>query len=89
MGSSSIFGKPGQIFGGPDSIFNKPLGNNSPPPPTAPPAPPDPGTITQQTLKNQVNQELQMRRSSALETGGQGVDGSRTLQTAGQTLLGA
>lgn len=87
-GSNSIFNEPGQIFGGSNSFFRKPFGDTSPPNPIAPPAAPDPGAITQQALQNELQTELQYRRSNVNPTGGAGVAASPTM-SAGQMLVGS
>lgn len=87
-GNNSIFNSPGQIFGGSNSIFNKPFGSK-PADPAPPPPPPDPSTATTDALNNQLQQELQMRRSNSLATSGEGVFGSPSVQSAGQLLLGS
>lgn len=85
-GDNSVFNKPGQIFGGNNSIFRKPFGSS--PAPEAPPPPPDPAAATNDALNKQLNQELQIRRSNALTTGGTGLVDSAQTQTASQLLLG-
>lgn len=86
-GDNSLFNNPGQIFGGDNSIFRKPFGSK-PEGPAAPGDPPDPSIARQDALNAQIDQELQMRRSSTMVTGAQGVMGQSQVQSAGQLLFG-
>lgn len=75
------------IFGGPNSFFRKPFGSK-PDAPAPPPPPPDPAQATSDALQAQLNNELNMRRSNALATGGQGVPDEPVVKSAGQLLMG-
>lgn len=87
-GENSFFNKPGQIFGGNDSFFRKPFGSK-PEGPAAPPPPPDPAQARTDALQAQLDEELQMRRSSSLMTGGLGVTDQPQILSAGQLLYGS
>ncbi len=56
--------------------------------PQAIPPPPDPTKATNDALHAQLQNELNIRRSMALVTGGQGIPGQTQTQTAGQSLMG-
>lgn len=53
------------------------------------PPPPDPAKATNDALNSQLQNELNIRRSMALVTGGQGVTPTPQTLTAGQRLMGA
>ena len=86
-GKNSVINNPDQIWGGDDSVFRKPFGSG-PDSPASPPPAPDPTKATQDALAAQLQQELQIRRSNTLVTGGQGVTQPPSVLSAGTTLLG-
>lgn len=49
---------------------------------------PDPNDATKKALQDQLDAELNIRKSMALVTGGQGIIGQPNVQSAGQSLLG-
>lgn len=52
------------------------------------PAAPNPNQATMDALRSQLNNELQMRRSAFLLTGGEGLSESPDVKSAGQLLFG-
>jgi hypothetical protein len=96
-GKNSVGGQIGAFVGNPltadpitfqgiqmvNSLTSKPDAPNTPgPAPTL-------QNATMTALQNELNQELQMRRSNALATGGTGLTEDPSTRTASQTLLGS
>lgn len=84
----------GTILGGPLGATAQAAGNlvkdllpsNNIGSPTPPPTAPNPVAATMDSLQNQLNQEVRMRASNTLATGGTGL--IQTPTTAGSMLLG-
>ena len=88
MGAEPLFAVD-DMWGGENSFFRKPFGDRGAPDLAPTPEAPSQGKVLTDILERQKQEELQRKRSDALQTGGMGVTDSPEVQTAAQLLLGS